>query len=94
MQSTPATTVDEAIIATARTLALPIFSEDGRILRQARQMRHPHYNSLMLLLALYAQGFVAKGQFSRLRRHLLGYARYSQEVVAYADRVLHCLPQS
>jgi len=94
VQSVPATTVDEAIITTARALELPIFSEDGRILRQARKIHLPHYNSLMLLLALYAQGMVAQGQLSRLRLHLLGYARYSQEVVTYADRVLHLLLQT
>lgn len=89
--SAEAVTVDEAVIQTAAALALPIFSEDGRILRQARKMQHPHYNSLMLLLALYAQGIVPQAQLSRLRLHLLSYARYSEEVVAYADRVLHRL---
>jgi len=89
--SAPAATVDEAVIRTARGLALPIFSEDGRILRQARQMGHPHYNSLMLLVALHAQGMIPKAQLSRLRQHLLGYARYRKEVVAYADQVLQRL---
>lgn len=90
--SAPAATVDEAVVRTARALNVPIFSEDGRILRQARRLEHLHYNSLMLLLALRAQNVLPETEFSRLRRNLLGFARYSSTVIAYADQVLEAIP--
>lgn len=90
--SAPATTVDEAVVQTAIALDVPIFSEDGRMLRQARRLKHPHYNSLMLLLALRAQKVLPETEFFRLRRNLLAFARYSATVVAYADQVLDAIP--
>ncbi|MDD2463982.1 MAG: hypothetical protein PHI97_08285 [Desulfobulbus sp.] len=90
----PAATVDEAVTHTAITLGLPIFSEDGRILRKARQLRHPHYNSLMLFLALHAQGLLSEVDFFRLRDRLLGFARYSNVVLAYAEQLLDLLRET
>lgn len=82
-----ASTTDEAVVQTAQTRKMPVFSEDGRMLRQARQLQHPHYNSLMLLLALHAQGRLASTEFCRLRRTLVGVARYSAAVIAHADQI-------
>ena len=39
-----AATTDMAVIKTALALKMPVFSEDGQILRRARDLHHPHYN--------------------------------------------------
>ncbi|MGD9947131.1 MAG: hypothetical protein AB7U29_01480 [Desulfobulbus sp.] len=89
--SASTTTTDEAVVQTAITLDVPLFSEDGRMLRKTRRLQHPHYNSLMLLLALHVQGILSEAQFFRLREELLGFAHYSKGVVAYTDIISHVL---
>ncbi|WP_448875256.1 hypothetical protein [Desulfobulbus propionicus] len=92
--ATSTTTADDAVVQTAVRLGLPILSEDGRLLRQARRLRHPHYNSLMLLLALQAQGVLPASECTRLRQTLLGFARYSSAVIAHGDRVLQMIREA
>jgi len=94
MQVVPAaeaTTTDKAVLQTALALKMPVFSEDGQLLRRARYLHHPHYNCLMLLTSLYARGIFPEPEFQRLREDLLSFARYSHRVVSYADQVLHTL---
>lgn len=86
-----APTADDAVVQTAVKLGLPILSEDGRVLRQARRMQHPHYNTLMLLLALHAQGKLSYPEFTRQQQALLVFARYSSAVIAYGERVLQMI---
>ena len=85
---------DEAVVQTAVRLGLPILSEDGRILRQARRMQHPHYNALMLLLALHAQGKLPEPELFHLQQTLYAFARYSSAVIAYGERVGQMIRES
>lgn len=79
--STFAGTTDEVLLHTAIDLQLPLFSEDGRLLRRARTLKHPHYNSLMLLLALLLQGQVPLAEHDRLHAALVQVARYAPAVL-------------
>lgn len=76
---------DEALLHTAIMLRLPLLSEDGRLLRRARASHHPHYNTLMLLLALLARGQMSLAAFDRLHADLLRITRYSQAVLAWGQ---------
>lgn len=76
---------DEVLLCTAIDLQLPLFSEDGRLLRRARARHHPHYNSLMLLLALLIQGQISLAEYDRLHATLLQVARYSPAVLAWGQ---------
>ena len=76
---------DEALLCTAIDLHLPLFSEDGRLLRRARVCRHPHYNCLMLLLALLIQGRISLAEYGRLYAVLMQVARYSTAVLAWGQ---------
>lgn len=84
-------TADAAVLEAALNLHQPLFSEDGHLLRQARQHHHPHYNTLMLLLALRAQNIVSDTRFRELSTSLRRTARYSTAIWAYGDTVLQIL---
>ena len=79
---------DEALLRTAIDLHLPLFSEDGRLLRRARACNHPHYNCLMLLLALLSQGRLSPAEYECLYAMLVQVARYSPAVLAW-EQALH-----
>ncbi len=85
---------DEVLLATAIDLRLPLLSEDGRLLRRARARQHPHYNSLMLLLALLVQGQITLAEYDRLHAVLVQVARYSPAVLAWGQALLQALMQS
>lgn len=92
--STAQGTTDETLLHTAIELHLPLFSEDGRLLRRAQALHHPHYNTLMLLLALFAQGRIAPADYDRLRSDLLRVARYARAVVALGQALHQALISS
>ena len=85
---------DEALLATAIDLQLPLFSEDGRLLRRARARHHPHYNSLMLLLALLVQRRISPAEHERLHAALVQVARYSPAVLAWGEALRLALSSS
>lgn len=85
---------DETLLATAIDLQLPLFSEDGRLLRRARARHHPHYNSLMLLLALLTQGQISLAEYDRLHATLLQVARYSSAVLAWGQALHQAISES
>ena len=87
-------TTDEVLLHTAIELHLPLSSEDGRLLRRARARQHPHYNSLMLLLALLVQGQITLAEYDRLHAVLVQVARYSPAVLAWGQALLQALMQS
>jgi hypothetical protein len=75
-------------------LGVPVLSEDGKVLRAARARHLPYYNTLMIILALCAQGDLALAAYDDIRRDLLGFARYSPQVVAVGDSVFAALLRS
>lgn len=85
---------DEALLATAIDLQLPLFSEDGRLLRRARACHHPHYNSLMLLLALLVQRRISPVEHDRYRAALIRVARYSPAVLAWGEALQQAIADS
>lgn len=84
-------TADIAVLEAALRLRQPLFSEDGHLLRQARQHHHPHYNTLMLLLALRTQQIISDARFRELSTTLRHIARYSAAVWAHGDAVFQIL---
>lgn len=90
----PTGPADTALWQSAMLLDLPILSEDGRLLRQARRRGHPHYNTLMLLPALHAQGMLPIADWLRLHAVLLEFARYGPQVIAHGNAVLRMMTQA
>jgi hypothetical protein len=87
-------TTDELLCRTAQILGIPVLSEDKQVLRRARMLGLSFYNTLMLLLALCAQGYLSIADFPPLRDRLCSFARYGPEVVAIGDAVYGALLQS
>gem|GEM_PF-1713521 len=93
IQATDSQSTDAALLETAMKQGLPLFSDDGGLLRKARAKQHPHYNTLMLLLALRAQKVLNAPQCADLQARLLTFARYSGAVCTYAADVSACIEE-
>ncbi|MCL2790205.1 MAG: hypothetical protein FWD79_06125 [Desulfobulbus sp.] len=78
---------DELICQTAQLLNQPVLSEDRQVLRCAHRLDLKYYNTLMLMLALCAQGHLPLAAFPPQREKLCGFARYGAEVLAVGDAV-------
>ena len=89
-----ASSTDEVLLATAIDLRLPLLSEDGSLLRRARARQHPHYNSLMLLLALLVQGHISPVEYDHLHAVLVQVARYSPTVLAWGQALHQAFMQN
>lgn len=83
----PPGSTDTVVLGKAVETGLPLLSEDQRLLKAARRKHHPHYNSLMLLLALLAQGAIPNGAYHSYRDSLLQYARYDDMVIGFGDKI-------
>lgn len=78
---------DDLLCRAAQILGQPVLSEDKQVLRQARRLGLDSYNTLMLALALCAQGHLPLEDFPRQRERLRGFARYGAQVLAVGDAV-------
>lgn len=87
-------TTDEQLCRVAHSLAQPVLSEDRQVLRRAQALGLSFYNTLMLVLALCAQGAVSIADYPDLRNHLCAFARYSPAVIATGDAVYQTLQHS
>jgi hypothetical protein len=84
-------TTDEALCQTAHALGQPVLSEDKQVLRRARELNLCFYNTLMIVLALCAQGYLPLNTFPELRDKLYAFSRYSPGVLAVGDAVYEAL---
>jgi hypothetical protein len=84
-------TTDETLCQTAHALGQPVLSEDKQVLRRARALNLCFYNSLMIVLALCAQGYLPLNTFPELRDKLYAFSRYSPGVLAVGDAVYEAL---
>jgi hypothetical protein len=83
----PTPDTDSAVLALALDRGIPLLSEDGRLLNRCRRKNIPHYNTLMLLLALLVQGKIDTTRYLEVHRVLLDVARYSPAVRQVGDHV-------
>lgn len=86
-------TTDQILCRTAHHLGQAVFSEDKQVLRQARRDQRPYYNSLMLILALCAQGQLDLDGYRRYRSALADFAHYGPGIYALGDAVNGVLRQ-
>lgn len=82
---------DRQICQTAQVLDQPVFSEDRQVLCHAHHLRLPHYNTLLLILALGIQNQCAWADCVTLIDRLRTFARYSPGVLAVGDQLLNTL---
>lgn len=87
-------TTDELLCRMAQTLAQPVLSEDKQVLKQARAAGLSYYNTLMIVLALCAQGHLPLAAFPQEREKLRAFARYGPEIIAAGDAVYQALLQT
>ncbi len=84
-------TTDETLCQTAHALGQPVLSEDKQVLRRARALNLCFYNTLMIVLALCAQGDLPLNTFPELRHKLHSFSRYNPGVFAVGDAVYEAL---
>jgi hypothetical protein len=84
---------DAVLCHVAQLLAQPVLSEDKQVLRNAQRRNIPHYNTLMIILALYARGMLTTESYDAVRLELPTFARYSPQVFAVGDAVFQALRQ-
>lgn len=87
-------TTDELLCRVAQTLAQAVLSEDKQVLKQARAAGLSYYNTLMIVLALCAQGHLPLAAFPQQREKLRAFARYGPEIIAAGDAVYQALLQA
>lgn len=81
---------DQAVVALARQLGLPVLSEDKQILMECRGDKISHYNTLMILLALLCQDVIRAAEYEKAYKKLRQAARYSPGVWQVGEKVF-CL---
>ena len=85
LASTGSDPADLALCRVAKSLNQPVLSEDKKVLRAARAQGLPHYNTLMIVLAMCLQGRMDIAAFAGVREQLLQFAHYSRQVIAAGD---------
>ena len=85
LASTGSDPADLALCRVAKSLNLPVLSEDKKVLRAARAQGLLHYNTLMIVLILCVQERMDLAAFAGIRGRLLQFAHYSGQVVAAGD---------
>lgn len=78
---------DMVVCQIATALNLPVLTEDKGIIRAARQAGLPYYNAMMVLLALHAQGCLDPTGCRSAIDQLVGFARYSRQVIAMGEAI-------
>jgi hypothetical protein len=76
---------DFTLILLAKELNIAVLSEDKKLLNEAGNLGLCYYNSLMVLVYLRMIGKVNENQYHEFRTRLIAAARYSAEVIQYAD---------
>jgi hypothetical protein len=87
-------TTDHLLCRVAHTLIQPVLSEDKQVLRRARSLNLAFYNTLMIVLALVAQGHLSLAACTELLDQLRSFARYGPEVLAVGDQMFQLLKQA
>jgi hypothetical protein len=78
---------DQKLISCALNLALPVISEDKKILQALKRTRKPYYNSLMMLNFLLYRKRIEIQEYDQYRQALQKFARYSDEVWNYGAKL-------
>ncbi|WP_028583973.1 hypothetical protein [Desulfogranum mediterraneum] len=84
-------TADQAVSALAGELAMAVISEDKGVLKAARAQGLVHFNTLMLLLALYRHGHCGLEALLASQQQLREFARYGPLIWGFAESLLEQL---
>lgn len=84
-----AMTNDNKLFTCALTNKLSIISEDKKILIKAKKNNLPFFNTLMILHYVYYMDGITLEQHRHYRDKLIAIARYSKNIIAYADAVFN-----
>lgn len=79
---------DQVLCLAANKLRLPIISEDRQILRRARKLNLPYFNTLMVMNFLLYKNALNLLEYQTALDKLRAVARYSDEIYAFGGRVL------
>ena len=79
---------DRLLVKQAVRCHAVVFSEDKKVLRHADRCGLEYYNTLMIVLALYARGEIDSNGCASLLGRLENFARYGENVWAFGRRVL------
>lgn len=78
---------DEAVLALAQQMAIPVISDDKKMLMKYIQSNQQAYNSLMLLHWLFLKKHISLTEHLNFLNTLIPIARYSPSVVEYGNQV-------
>ena len=78
---------DEQVLDLARSLKIPVVSEDRKVLLGAKKIGLVYYNALMVLCFLLYKKRMGRETFDGHKRKLLAIARYSAEVIAFGEKI-------
>ncbi|MFP4383308.1 MAG: hypothetical protein ACLFSE_04635 [Spirochaetia bacterium] len=78
---------DYLLLRLAEENSLAVLSEDKKLLLEAEKRGLKYYNSLMLLIFLRYRDRIIDDDYRELRERLLLTARYSRDVIEYADTI-------
>ena len=84
---------DTVLIERAVLCRATLFSEDKKLLRAADRQGLAYYNTLMIVLALYSRGKISRRDCEKRQSQLQNFARYSNRVWAYGEKVFASLVQ-
>ncbi len=80
-------TNDRNLFLLAREQKIPLLTEDLELIKKARREGMEHYNTLMMLNYLYLRKRVGEEEYPEYLERLTSYARYSDEVMEYGEKV-------
>jgi hypothetical protein len=86
--SNPGMSVDDQLIAAAEESAIPVISEDRKLLIKADDREVDTYNMLVMLELMLLRGDISLVEWDKARKRLLAAAHYSAWVV-HAGQELH-----
>ena len=78
---------DLQLILLAKSLGVPLISEDKKLLLQASRLNLKYFNALMILNFLLFKKTISINQFHDFRNKLLAVARYGESVIEYGESV-------
>lgn len=79
---------DQAVCKCALQKDIAVISEDKKLLQQAKRQGGSYFNTLMVLLALYAQYYISQAECQQYLNSLRRVARYGKRIWKVGDLVL------
>lgn len=80
-------TNDESVVLLGEEMNIPVISEDKKLLMAAERKGLRYFNTLMILNWLLHISAIDEKEYGEYYRELLKTARYSREVLDYAEEI-------